>query len=197
MKTLKSLFALVLVFVLAVSMSVTAFATNKQEVVEAARDAGVHDLYVSQLQNVLISKTPSSAVCDQLIAHIENVSYILESHNASYTPAYIKTLTASEQKELVGSLPVSVLRKMETELMAAAKKLDVVVSINFKSAADLRDGDFTITVKDSSTGGSIIVTPNKPVVDTSVDYTTFAVVMGAVLVCALAGAVLVSRKVRN
>ena len=194
----KSLFALVLVFVLVVSMSVTAFAANKQEIVEAAKDAGVHDLYVSQLNNVLISEMPSSAVCDQLITHIKNVSYILESYDASYTPDYLKTLTATEQKELVGSLPVSVLRKMETELMSAAKKLNISVSINYKSVADLRDGEFTITVKNSYTGGSIIVTPNKkPVVDTSVDYTVFAVVMGAVLVCALAGAVLVSRKVRN
>ena len=86
---------------------------------------------------------------------------------------------------------------METELKSAARKLNVSVTIDYKSAAALRDGEFNIIVKDASTGGSIIVTPNKPVVDTSVDYTVFAVVMGAVLVCALAGAVLVSRKVRN
>ena len=193
----KSLLALVLVFVLVVSMSVTAFATSKQEVVAAATDAGVHNLYVAQLQNVLFSKSPSSDVCDQLISHIENVSYILESYDASLTASYLKTLDAAEQKELVGTLPVSVLKKMETELKSAARKLNVSVTIDYKSAADLRDGEFNINVKDASTGGSIIVTPNKPVVDTSVDYTVFAVVMGAVLVCALAGAVLVSRKVRN
>ena len=193
----KSLLALVLVFVLVVSMSVTAFATSKQDVVAAANDAGVHNLYVAQLQNVLFSKSPSSDVCDQLIAHIENVSYILESYDASLTASYLKTLDAAEQKELVGTLPVSVLKKMETELKSAARKLNVSVTIDYKSAADLRDGEFNINVKDASTGGSIIVTPNKPVVDTSVDYTVFAVVMGAVLVCALAGAVLVSRKVRN
>ena len=193
----KSLLALVLVFVLVVSMSVTAFATSKQDVVAAANDAGVHNLYVAQLQNVLFSKSPSSDVCDQLISHIENVSYILESYDASLTASYLKTLDAAEQKELVGSLPVSVLKKMETELKSAARKLNVSVTIDYKSAADLRDGEFNINVKDASTGGSIIVTPNKPVVDTSVDYTVFAVVMGAVLVCALAGAVLVSRKVRN
>lgn len=193
----KSLLALVLVFVLVVSMSVTAFATSKQDVVAAANDAGVHNLYVAQLQNVLFSKSPSSDVCDQLISHIENVSYILESYDASLTASYLKTLDAAEQKELVGTLPVSVLKKMETELKSAARKLNVSVTIDYKSAADLRDGEFNINVKDASTGGSIIVTPNKPVVDTSVDYTVFAVVMGAVLVCALAGAVLVSRKVRN
>ena len=193
----KSLLALVLVFVLVVSMSVTAFATSKQDVVAAANDAGVHNLYVAQLQNVLFSKSPSSDVCDQLISHIENVSYILESYDASLTASYLKTLDAAEQKELVGSLPLSVLKKMETELKSAARKLNVSVTIDYKSAADLRDGEFNINVKDASTGGSIIVTPNKPVVDTSVDYTVFAVVMGAVLVCALAGAVLVSRKVRN
>ena len=193
----KSLLALVLVFVLVVSMSVTAFATSKQDVVAAANDAGVHSLYVAQLQNVLFSKSPSSDVCDQLISHIENVSYILESYDASLTASYLKTLDAAEQKELVGTLPLSVLKKMETELKSAARKLNVSVTIDYKSAAALRDGEFNIIVKDASTGGSIIVTPNKPVVDTSVDYTVFAVVMGAVLVCALAGAVLVSRKVRN
>ena len=197
MKTLKSLFALVLVFVLVVSMSVTAFAASKQDVIAAAREAGVAEKYISELGNVLASRTPSSSVCDKLIAHIENVSDMLVAHNASYTPAYFKGLTVAEQNKLVGSLPASLLKEMNAELQAAAKKLGVTVVVDYDSVAKLRQGEFDIIVKSSSTGGTIIVSPNKPVVDTSVDYTTFAVVMGAVLVCALAGAVLVSRKVRN
>ena len=121
----KTLTALILVFVLVASLAMTVSAATIADVVTALEGAGVPDVYVTQAESWLTSKSLSSAQLDGLVAHI----------NAA------KTIAAGETKisELTSAQRIGI----RDHVLAAATDLGLTASYTNK-VLTIKDGTATV-----------------------------------------------------
>ncbi len=192
MKFVKSLVAMVLVLTVVLSMAVPAFAATKEEAYQAAVNAGTPDHHLAELKNYLNAVPFTSDEYDLMVKAAKRVQNIVNSYSLTFYDVEPKDLTEKQKENVFKDMPYSVRSQLLGTLVSLGNQVGVKVEIDLISYSK----GYKITATDKN-GKVVTSSSNKPVVDTSVDYTALTVIMSAVLVCAVCGVIVVSKKVRN
>ncbi len=191
MKIAKTLVALALVLTTVLAMAVPAFAATKDEAYNAAAKTGAPSHHLAELKNYLNTVSFTAEEYDQMVKAANRVENIVTPFAQSKFGVNPSALTESQKEAVFKALPGQTRRTVLGILTSLGSNVGVKVELDL---IDYSTG-YSITATDKN-GKVVTSSSNKPVVDTSVDYTTVTVVTAVVLTALIGGVVLVSRKVR-
>ncbi len=192
MKFMKSLLAMVLALTMLFVMAVPAFAATKDEAYAAAVKAGAPEKHLAELKNYLNVVSFTSAEYDTMIKWADRVYNIVSSYSKTMYGLEPSQLSEAQEKAVLKRMPASQRSFVLNSLVSLGNELGVKVKVELIG----QTSGYKITATDKN-GKIVTSSTNKPVVDTSFDYTALVVVMSIVLVAAASGVVIASRKVRN
>lgn len=191
MKLLKILSAGVVAAAVAATMVFSASAATKEDVLKAAKDAGLSSetTQYQHLENFLETNEFTSEEYDQMIAVANDASekYIKAKAAELFPDKALSELTADDLSQIVAAMTAEEKQAIRDALAGLADDLGVKIEIGVDDA--------TASKGDNTTGGDVI-TP--PVADTGAVETTntaaVAFVGFAALALASAGVVVISKK---
>ncbi|MEQ8196619.1 MAG: hypothetical protein ABRQ27_01180 [Clostridiaceae bacterium] len=97
---MKKLFTLLMTIALVASMSVTAFAATKNDIITALKNAGVPSVYVTKAQNYLKTHEVTDAQTATVVAEINHVMDLMKKENTTD----LTKLSLSTKTEIMQSI---------------------------------------------------------------------------------------------